>query len=364
MSELIAPIVTGVGGFRPDAAARAEKRRRVLALLDEHDATGVLLTSAGVVNWYLDGARTHVSLAADPIVQVAVTRDGDTVHTLDNEHARLVEEELPTDVHVVSRPWFAGVGGASTDLMTESSLGEPLRAARASLLLVERERYAAVCADAASALTDALVDLHPARTEQAVAARVASALLERGLDPLVLLVAGASRLSHRHPLPTSRPIGGRAMVVVCARRHGLIANVSRWVRFGPADSATADATERLLGVEAAFLDAIVPGRSHGAILEEGSAAYARFGFDADEWRRHHQGGAAGYLGRDPRAVPGSTEIAVEYQAFTWNPSAPGVKVEDTVLRTPEGIQILSVDERWPTVSVAGRARPAELQLPG
>ena len=48
-------------------------------------------------------------------------------------------------------------------------------------------------------------------------------------------------------------------------------------------------------------------------------------------------------------------------AFAWNPSAPGVKVEDTMLLGEHGFEVLSVDERWPTVTVAGLKRPAVLE---
>ena len=61
----------------------------------------------------------------------------------------------------------------------------------------------------------------------------AQALVERGADAVVLLVAGQGRLPHhRHPLPTVEPLGRLAMVVVCARRQGLIASLTRFVSFG------------------------------------------------------------------------------------------------------------------------------------
>ena len=48
------------------------------------------------------------------------------------------------------------------------------------------------------------------------------------------------------------------------------------------------------------------------------------------------------------------------QAFAWNPTAPGAKVEDTVLVRADGIEVLTVDPRWPTTSVGGLDRPVEL----
>jgi hypothetical protein len=39
---------------------------------------------------------------------------------------------------------------------------------------------------------------------------------------------------------------------------------------------------------------------------------------------------------------------VEQQALAWNPSAPGVKTEDTVLLTPRGLEVLTTDGVWPS----------------
>jgi hypothetical protein len=45
------------------------------------------------------------------------------------------------------------------------------------------------------------------------------------------------------------------------------------------------------------------------------------------------------------------------QAFAWNPTGQGAKVEDTVLLTDAGLEVLTVDPDWPTRHVAGRRRP-------
>ena len=50
------------------------------------------------------------------------------------------------------------------------------------------------------------------------------------------------------------------------------------------------------------------------------------------------------------------------QAFTWNPSGPGVKIEDTVQLSESGLRVLTVDPRWPVTTVNGLERPATLQL--
>ena len=44
-------------------------------------------------------------------------------------------------------------------------------------------------------------------------------------------------------------------------------------------------------------------------------------------------------------------------AIAWNPSAAGIKVEDTLITTPTGFEIITSDPSWPSVEIAGRARP-------
>lgn len=360
----------------PSAADRAVKRRRLLDILAarqqlDPSVTGIALTSHAAVSWYLDGARTHVSLAGDPVLAVLVDTDADTVVTTVSERARLEAEELPAGSRIhelgwdepVTRAWAGRPG-----ILAESDLAGELRAARAQLLPAELGRFRALGRDAALVLTEVLANASPGIREQKVATAVGAGLLHLGIDPLVLLVAGRSRLGHRHPLPTDATIGDRAMVVACGRRNGLIVNLTRWVRFGAADPAEADATARILEVEAAYFAATRPGAELSDVLARGSAAYGAHGFDAEESRRHHQGGPAGYNGRDPRAVPGLPDVVQGGQAFAWNPSAPGAKVEDTVViggrsgDGPGGIEVLTVDPRWPVTVLHGLARPAELQL--
>jgi Xaa-Pro aminopeptidase len=344
-------------------ADRAVKRTRVLELLDETGRDAIILSSATTVGWYLDGGRPGVSLATDPIVAVRVSRAGDEVFTTSNETARLLAEELPADVTVRDRPWFESP--PALDGVREEVVAHRLREARVPLLRGETARFRVLAADTARAMTDALLIVLPTWPERRLAAEVAAGVIAAGAEPLVVLVGGASRAGIPHPLPTDAPLGRRAMAVVCARRDGLVANLSRWVSFGAETDAERSAARRILDVEAATLDATRPGTPLSAVLEAIASAYLAAGFPADQWRRHHQGGAAGYAGRDPRATPDTDDMVRLGQAFAWNPWVPGAKVEDTVLLTgtsePTRFEVLTFDPRWPTASVAGRRRPVTLE---
>ncbi|MHC5794721.1 M24 family metallopeptidase [Lacisediminihabitans sp. FW035] len=341
------------------------KRRRLLAILDDHRSDALVLTSPGALSWYLEGARIHVSLVGDPVLAVTVDREGDEIVAYSNEEARLVLEELPTGIPVRSVRWDASLLDprfVAPSVLQESDAAAELRAARAMLLPGELARYTALCAEVAAMMTAVLREERPQNTERQVTARISQALVDLGAEPLVLLAAGRSRLEFRHPLATDSPIGDTAMVVACARRGGLIANLTRWVRFGRATAEQQDAQSRILEVEADYFRATVPGRRLSDAFAAGTASYATHGFAPDEWMRHHQGGPCGYNGRDPRATAETTDLIAVDQAFAWNPSAPGVKVEDTMLRTADGFRVLTTDAAWPTTTVAGLARPAVMEL--
>jgi len=345
-------------------ADRAAKRRRLLGVLDAESADELVLTSHGAIAWYLGGTRTHTSLAGDPLLAVVVGRTRDTVVLFSNERARLEAEELPADVIVVEVPWHDPLSDALPSgplVVHEADVAQRLRAARAALLPAELDAYRALGRECAEVVSLVLREARADDSERDIAAVLGAGLIARGIDPLVLLVAGRDRLGHRHPLPTDGVLGDRAMVVVCGRRHGLIANLTRWVRFGPARPDEADAERRIRAVEAAFFAGTVAGATLGEAFDTGIAGYAAHGFDPDEWRHHHQGGAAGYNGRDPRATPGATDVIRLGQAFAWNPTAPGAKIEDTVLLTADGIEVLTADATWPTITVGGLRRPIELE---
>ena len=127
---------------------------------------------------------------------------------------------------------------------------------------------------------------------------------------------------------------------------GLTAAVTRLVHFGAVPDEIAERYRALQRVEVNLIAATRPGATAGDIFELLKDSYAAAGF-SDEWREHHQGGATGYLEREWVATPGGLQRVESPQAFAWNPTIAGTKIEDTVIVTEADTEIISTAGTWP-----------------
>ena len=84
-------------------------------------------------------------------------------------------------------------------------------------------------------------------------------------------------------------------------------------------------------------------------------AYTDAGY-GDDILRHHQGGAIGYRARDWVAHPQSQEVVEERQAFAWNPTVTGTKVEDTALVLGDRIEVITSTPDWPSIDIEGELK--------
>ena len=317
--------------------------------------------------WLISG-RAHVPTTIDmACFDVVITHDETFAVTNAIEAPRLQAEEFPAELDIKIIQWWEGRDSllptgpkvcSDQPGGNRSDIGVEIERLRQSLSATDIQRYRAICNDAAAALGDALKGVNPTDREIDVAGAITQRLWQRDLDIAFLGVAGEERVKkYRHPLPTSSVVGNRVVASICARRKGLIASVTRIVTFGHLSSVEESEYLDLLHVEAAILDATLVGKTFAEPLQAAISAYPAHNFDGDEWQRHHQGGPTGFLPRDWPATPTSSALIAENQAIAWNPTGKGWKVEDTVLAHGSGIEILTIDSSWPSLSIGGRARP-------
>jgi Xaa-Pro dipeptidase len=344
------------------------KQQRLAEYLDRNDLDGVLLQTRCNFAWITGGRDNHVA-DNNPVGAAAIlaTRDGDRVCvTMSNFAERMRQEELAgTGIEVFDTPWYDRAAGAIKviELMAGRRIaadadvyGMGLRelppgfsAMRTTLTEPEVARYREGARLATAAMEHACRSLRFGTTEDEVAGQLDYHLRARGCSPVVTLVGADDRVTRvRQPVPSGKPVEHYVMLVTCAEYKGLFANLTRFVAFRPMVELD-DRLRALADIDATVNLSTRPGRTLGEMFALIQRAYESHGYDG-EWRRHHQGGSTGYRTREKVAFADSPVVIGPNQAFAWNPSIPGVKLEDTILCTAEGIEVLTApSDDWPTI---------------
>lgn len=357
-----------------------QKQQAIRALLERTHLDALVLQNVSSFAWATGGAAAYVNSATTPgIATLLVTPTSRHLITNNIEATRLDQEEKLVEqgweFHV--SPWHAtnetlaklGGGlklGADGAFPGARDLSAEVARLRTNLTPQEGERYRLLCTLCAEAMDAAARSLQPGQSEHEIAARLGYEAQRRGAQPIVNLIATDERIfSFRHPLPTTKTLERYAMLVLCGRRWGLVASITRLVHFGPMPDEVRRKSEAVARVDATMIAATRPGKTLGEIFGQIRAAYDEAGF-ADEWQLHHQGGSAGYEPREFIALPDSPEVVRQGQAFAWNPSITGAKSEDTILVGENGNEVMTVIQDWPVIPVTidGREilRPAILEV--
>ncbi len=377
------------------------KHGRVVGFLEQAGLDGILLRTRSNLSWLgsgpadgasldaVQGSRSEIWHQSDTgVMAFVVSRERVTLVTENIELPRLLRDEFPDlDLDVVAQPWHeSDVVRATVDSLPGPhkligtdladaplvqafqnhgvslvDLRDQITELRASLLPRELERYRWLGATASGVMTEVCRQIRPGTPESAVVADAHQRLHKVGVAQEVDIVCADDRLwQDRHGLYSDRRIERVAMVVFCAHKWGLVANLTRMIHFGPVPDSLADRHRAIANLDRRIMDATTPGVALADIFTGTLIpGYADIG-EADAWRDHHQGGSTGYSGRDQRVTP-TTEGTVQInQAFAWNPSLPGAKSEDTFVTTERGAVVLTLDGAWPRYEES--ERPAILSL--
>ncbi|MWG36360.1 M24 family metallopeptidase [Halomarina oriensis] len=337
------------------------RRARLDAYLDANDLDAVWFARPNSFAW-LTGGDNVVDRTGDVGVAAAGYDGRRVVVVTDSiEAPRLRDEELAEGVAVEAFDWYDGsladavaertAGAFAADFDVPGAVRVDASALRQPLSTADVDTYRDLGRDAAEAFEAVCRGLTPRTTEREAAVALREALGERDCETPVALVGGAKRAQrYRHLTPTDRRLGAYALVSATTERGGLYASLTRTVAFDPPDwltdrhaAARRVETSALAATRRVARDDGVAGDVFDAIR----AAYTTVGFEG-EWREHHQGGAAGFAGREWIATPDSTANVTLPMAYAWNPTVQGTKSEDTHLVTDEGVERLTATGDWPT----------------
>lgn len=352
----------------------------VRQFLKDQQFDGILLRKRNNFSWLTNGKANHIVQTMEAgVADWIITLDKAYLVTTKMEERRVVEEEcseLDFSFEVLSDDWYEGSDHLLNQVGSEVNMAsdvpfadwkvveDELVSYRSVLNEAERHRYRSLCQRAARAVEETCKEIEPGQTEYEVQAHLASKVLKQGINIHVLLVATDERIyRYRHPIPTGKQLRKHAMIVLCAEEGGLVANVTRLVHFGELSEELKSNSKAVARIDSVMNETTKVGASCGDVIQRGVEEYADQGFPED-WKLLHQGGLTGYNPREFLADPSTVSKVKLHQAYAWNPSLPGVKSEDTILVTEDGIEFMTHTDNWvyQEVEVNGKVlnRPAIL----
>jgi len=369
----------------------------IKTFLNNNGYEGILLSRIDNFAMATGGKRNYIwkytDLGANSLL---INKEGKVYYVGNNiEEPRIMDEELSNlPCKKLSFLWFDTspsdtvrkhfkIYDESKWVSDDGSLGinvnNDLAILRALLTDGELEKYKKLGQLASEAMVDTLKTIQKGDTEVEISARLVYEGHKRGCLVPVALIASDERIEkYRHPLPTepsllsknnSKRVENIVMVVGCFLKEGLVVSLTRFKQVGMVSDETKSAYEKICCVDALVQEATVPGKTLGDVFSQCIEAYRLMGFPENEWHNHHQGGATGYAGRTCKGKPGEVFPVLDTyypslvekelgqkilfgSAFAWNPSARGVKSEDTFILYPDGRkEIVTSTSELPSVEL-------------
>ena len=343
-------------------------------MLAAENLGGVLLNAQHNFAWMTGGKSNGVNLSVESGACFLMVRGDGKKFVLANniEMRRLLTEEISADdFEPIETAWqdekssgnfiiekAKSLLNENKNLASDLPISSDVRPlenliARCRYELTEAEiaRYRTLGKDAGTVLGNVFETLRQGETEIEIARKVKSALAIDKIESVVTLVGADERIKQfRHPVPTANTWEKVLLIVVCGKREGMIVSLSRIACIDAISDELQRRTEATAQIFARILSKTKVGKSGAELYDTAKSAYAENGF-ADEINLHHQGGATGYKTRDWLAHPKCAEVVRKNQAFAWNPSVTGAKIEETVIVGANKVENLTASPNFPQIKV-------------
>ena len=351
----------------------SHKVQVVAEYLASEKKEGILLTQVRNVNWITAGLMNNQIVLNKDVgaASLLIMKDGRKYLICSGSEAgRMMDEGLrDLGYELLQYSWYesnpvkdvrgeliktvAKGGTIVSDIAFPGTVlvSDSFKHFRYSLTETEIKRYRWLGKQATEAVVEVCKSIKPGMNEFEMEAMTSNALRDRGILPTVLLIAADDRISkYRHALPGGAVLKNYAMINIVAEKWGMPIAVTRFVHFGPLPSDLEKKYAHVAKVMTQYQLATIPGKACVDIFESCKTWYADEGYP-NEWQRHHQGGATGYDDREYVIFPGTKEVVQNNQAFAWNPTITGSKIEDTFIAYTDHFEVVTKTDGWPMISV-------------
>lgn len=329
----------------------------------------LLLQRSCNFSWLTDGIESTISIATDAgIASILITFETCRILASNMEAERLINEQKISRENLDIFSWSEGLVSRVKsqvknqtiysdfyfpDAVDVSALFSPLRY---DLLIEDMNHYRELGRLASLALYEAVQNLRKGMSEIEIAAIVAKSCISHGITPIVNMVAVDERISlYRHPVPTEKLLKQSAMLILCARKYGLIVSLSRTIHIGPLANELKEKHFICSQICALMIHESKIGQKLSNVFSTAKNAYLKANLDG-EWLIHHQGGLTGYQTREILATESNHFEIKANQAFAWNPNITGAKSEDTILVSEKTSELITLVGNWPTINCSGIKR--------
>jgi len=343
-----------------------ERRARLVAQFDTHKIEAALISGLPNIR-YLAGFTGSNA-------QLLITRDSATLFT-DPRYTVQAGEESDCRVRIVKRSLLPGVIGAIGRRQIRRLGIEPGRMSVETLALLEKdtkkltftalpplveqlrmlkspEEIEAIRASVrtnSKAYAKALTRIKPTSSENDIAAEIEYWQRRYGASGVAFasIVAAGARSALPHAQPTSEPVGtGRLLLIdIGALQLGYCSDMTRVVHLGTPGTKAKKLYRAVLESQLAAIDAVKPGITAGQVDRVARKVLERHGLLKQFV--HSTGHGLGLeihemprLGRnDKTRLQAGMAITIEPGAYVEG--FGGVRIEDTVLVTDHGCEILT-----------------------
>ncbi len=339
----------------------AIKLKRIQDYLKETGYAAMLLATRENFAWLTGGGNNEVFWTSDVGFGVLlVTLDDVTLvaHSMDLD--RIYDDELlglgikkhMIRWHQESREQSALnlVNGACvSDVMIEGAGCKPLDIIRLHYPLMDSEvaQYIENGKAYECIISEIAQRIEPGMTENSVAALAAQKYINAGFRIKTLLIGSDERIGkYRHPNPSDKKIEKLILLHPGVYKDGLNIYATRMVAFGKEiPDSFYKKYEQLNMLEAQAAAMSRPGMQLKDILEKRKAFLADNG-GSDEFENHFPGSLVGYTNGTAAPLIENWTIE-ENMVFGWYITLTGAKVEETVIASPDGGNLITVNGMWP-----------------
>jgi len=340
------------------------KRDRVRTWLDKRGLDGVILSRADNFAWITSGGSNKVIEDLDTGVgHLVITRDRHYLVAYYMDAERLWAEQAPGQGYeLVTKFWHEGderifaktlAGkkvGADTLFPGTEHINQEIVELQWPFTDLDLRRTRWLSKQQSDVLEKIFREVEPGMAEIEIGQHVAREFISRGIKVDVPILGSDERIAkYRHVLATNKKLERYLLLGPVISRWGLHSLCSRSMHFGEPPAEVRRAYQAAATIEGRIFSELREGLKFSKILELQKRWYTELGYP-DGWNYHFQGGPTGYVIVDVSQNQTDNVIRAP-QPYSWFTTIRGAKVEELSILTTGGLEIASLGDHWPTISV-------------